>query len=122
VKLLLAVGLTAATATAARAHEGWGIVRDATGRLYVADVPANTIWRIDPDGRRVAAVRGVHSHALVIGPDGAVYGTDVALDGFARVWRLDGRGVVTTETDSTVGSRQSTAWRGSPTARSRSPT
>lgn len=76
-------------ASAAGAHEGWGIVRDSLGRLYVADIPANTVWRIDANGRMTAAMR-VHSHALVVGAGGAIYGTDVHVSsGIREVWRLD---------------------------------
>lgn len=76
-----------------RAHEGWGIVVDAQGRIYVADIPANTIWRFSSDGRSDAILRNVHSHALVLGADGFIYGTDVALTGSNRgVWKLDLRG------------------------------
>lgn len=77
-------------ASAAGAHEGWGIVRDSLGRLYVADIPANTVWRIDRNGRLEAVIRDVHTHALVIGADGAVYGSHVHLtEPVGGVWRLD---------------------------------
>jgi len=76
--------------TEARAHEGWGIVRDARGRIYVTDIPANTIWRIDANGRAVPVRRSTHSHALAVGADGAIYGTHVHLTQPIRsVWRLD---------------------------------
>lgn len=79
------------------AHEGWGVVRDAHGRVYVSDIPANTIWRIDPNGEVVPVLRDVHSHSLVLGSDGAVYGTDVHLTEPVRsLWRLDMSGRVTT--------------------------
>jgi hypothetical protein len=88
-RTLAALALPLAAAPAA-AHEGWGVAVDAHGRVYVADIPANTVWRISPDGRSEPVVRGVHSHALVVGPDGAVYGTDVHLTRPVRgVWRLD---------------------------------
>jgi hypothetical protein len=79
----------AAAALPAAAHEGWGVV-SRNGTVYVADIPANVIWRIGSDGAEVVA-RGIHSHALAIGPDGAVYGTDVEPDGSGsgRVWRVD---------------------------------
>ncbi|HEU4560813.1 MAG TPA: hypothetical protein VFS20_23375 [Longimicrobium sp.] len=77
----------------AAAHEGWGVVIDHQGRIYVADIPANVIWRISPDGRAEPVARGIHSHGLAIGPDGAVYGTDVEpAGGSRRVWRLDSGG------------------------------
>ena len=74
----------------AKAHEGWGIVRDARGRIYVTDIPANTIWRIDANGRAVPVRRATHSHALAVGADGAIYGTHVHFTEPVRsVWRLD---------------------------------
>src|SRR5687767_8715855 len=74
----------------AGAHEGWGIVRDAQGRIYISDIPANIIWRIARDGRVEAILRDTHSHALVVGPRGAIYGTNVPPAGVTRsVWRLD---------------------------------
>ncbi|MEJ7758249.1 MAG: hypothetical protein WKF55_01525 [Gemmatimonadaceae bacterium] len=86
----MTIALFCATAGKLDAHEGWGIVVDAHERVYVADIPANTIWRISPDGRTEPIVRGVHSHALALGFDGFVYGTDVAISGSSRtVWRLD---------------------------------
>ncbi|HEY0024569.1 MAG TPA: hypothetical protein VGB24_16765 [Longimicrobium sp.] len=85
--------LLAALAGGARpaaAHEGWGVVVDRHGRVYVADIPANIIWRITPGGPAEPVARGIHSHALALGPDGAVYGTHVHPSGSARgVWRLD---------------------------------
>jgi len=95
IKLSLVSLLLVAPANA-KAHEGWGIVRDAHGRLYVADIPANTIWRIDGDGRLEAVLRDVHSHNLAIGADGGVYGTDVHLTQPIRgLWRLDMSGQLT---------------------------
>jgi hypothetical protein len=74
----------------AAAHEGWGVVVDGSGRVYVADVPANIIWRFTPGWGPEPVARGIHSHALVLGPDGAVYGTHAEPDGPRRgVWRLD---------------------------------
>src|SRR5688500_5542828 len=74
----------------AGAHEAWGIVRDAQGRIYIRDIPANSIWRIARDGRVEAILRDTHAHALVVGPGGAIYGTNVPPAGVTRsVWRLD---------------------------------
>lgn len=88
----LSVLACAAAPSSAAAHEGWGVVVDGRGRVYVADIPANTIWRISPDGRAEQIARGIHSHALAIGPGGAVYGTDVdpgGGSGGGGVWRLE---------------------------------
>lgn len=74
----------------AAAHEGWGAVVDRLGRVYVADIPANIIWRYTPGWGAEPVARDIHSHALVLGPDGAVYGTHAEPDGPRRgVWRLD---------------------------------
>ena len=93
VTVLLSAGLLAASTSRAAAHEGWGLVVDSAGRVYVTDIPSNTIWRISPDGRIEAVGRHIHSHALSLGIDGAVYGTHVSLTEPVRsVWRLDSSG------------------------------
>lgn len=99
-----AVASTCLVAQQAAAHEGWGIVRDAHGRIYVTDIPGNTIWRIGIDGRVEPVLRDVHSHALVVGADGAIYGTNVHLTKPIRgVWRLDMTGRLTTIIPATRG-------------------
>ncbi len=66
------------------AHEGWGVV--------VSDIPGNTIWRI-ADGRAEPLLRNIHSHALIAGSDGAIYGTNPVPDGsLSSVWRVDANG------------------------------
>jgi hypothetical protein len=88
--LAAVVVLIVATSSTAAAHEGWGIVVDSRGRVYVTDIPANTIWRISSDGRVEAIRRFIHSHALSLGLDGAVYGTNVSLTQPVRsAWRFD---------------------------------
>jgi sugar lactone lactonase YvrE len=71
-----------------RAHEGWGIVVDREGQIYFSDIPTNTIWRITRDGN-LEKVLSKHSHALVLGEDGSIYGTQehhaAAVGG---VWRI----------------------------------
>ena len=90
---LLTAGLIMASPCPAAAHEGWGVVVDAQGRVYVTDIPANTIWRISPDGRVEPVGRHIHSHALSLGLDGAVFGTHSNLTQPIRgVWRLDKSG------------------------------
>src|SRR5688572_25223822 len=59
-------------ASRAEAHEGWGIVVDATGRVYVGDIPANIIWRISKEGKLERVALGKHSHALVLDAAGNV--------------------------------------------------
>lgn len=89
-----AVGvLSIASPSVGAAHEGWGVVLDSRGRVYVTDIPANTIWRILPDGRVEAIRHFIHSHALSLGLDGAVYGTNVSPAQPVRsVWRFDAGG------------------------------
>lgn len=72
-----------------RAHEGWGIVVDRQGQTYFGDIPTNTIWLIGRDGKLEAFLSNKHSHALVLGEDGNIYGTqehDAAAVG--SVWRI----------------------------------
>lgn len=106
-RFLVALGAIAGlciTPKEAKAHEGWGIVRDARGRIYVTDISSNTIWRIDSNGRAVAVLRDTHSHALVLGADGAIYGTNVhPTSGIRSVWRLDMSGRSTTLVPPTAG-------------------
>jgi len=91
--ILLAGGLQLAAPFPAEAHEGWGVVVDAEGHVYVADIPANTIWRISPDGRMEPVGRHIHSHALSLGLDGTLYGTHTNLTEPIRgVWRRDNSG------------------------------
>lgn len=71
----------------ALAHEGWGVVVHPLFGVVVADIPGNTIWRVTDDGAE-PLLRNLHSHALILGHDGAIYGTDPDTH---RVWRFDGR-------------------------------
>lgn len=73
-------------------HEGWGVaIHDELGVIF-SDIPGNTIWRIA--GNRVEPLlRNVHSHALVVGHDRAVYGTNPEPSGkVSSVWRIDAAG------------------------------
>jgi hypothetical protein len=79
-----------ALAGSAHAHEGWGVVVHPRHGVVVSDIPANTIWAFK-DGRETALARDIHSHSLIAGADGAIYGT-----GTNSVWRLDDSGRVTT--------------------------
>lgn len=71
-----------------QAHEGWGIVVDRQGQIYFSDIPTNTIWRIDRKGN-LGKVLSKHSHALYLGEDGSIYGSQehhaAAIGG---VWRI----------------------------------
>ena len=73
----------------ARAHEGWGIVVDRRGQIYFTDIPTNTIWRITREGKLEAFLSNKHSHALVLGEDGSIYGTEEHHAAAAgSVWRI----------------------------------
>ena len=79
-----------------RAHEGWGIVVNRQGQIYFTDIPTNTIWRITREGKLEAVLSNKHSHALVLGEDGSVFGTHEhqLTATFGRVWRIDPDGTV----------------------------
>jgi sugar lactone lactonase YvrE len=72
-----------------RAHEGWGIVVDRQGQIYFSDIPTNTIWRITREGKLEAFLTNKHSHALVLGEDGSIYGTqEHHASAVGSVWRI----------------------------------
>lgn len=72
-----------------RAHEGWGIVVDRQGQTYFGDIPTNTIWIIGRDGKLEAFLSNKHSHALVLGEDGSIYGTqEHHAAAIGSVWRI----------------------------------
>ena len=71
------------------AHEGWGIVVDRQGHIYFSDIPTNTIWRITREGKLEAFLSNKHSHALVLGEDGSIYGTqEHHAAAVGSVWRI----------------------------------
>lgn len=89
--------LLLALPAAAAAHEGWGIVADPRGRIFFTDLARSIIWRLDPDGTRVAVRERTRSHALVSLGDGSVYGVHVEpAEPVGSVWRLDADGSVHT--------------------------
>lgn len=74
-------------ASSAHAHEGWGIVVDRAGAVYFADIPANAVWKVSK-GKVEKVAANKHSHALVLDPSGALYGTNPHLTLPIRsVWR-----------------------------------
>jgi sugar lactone lactonase YvrE len=76
-------------AESVRAHEGWGIVVDREGQIYFSDIPTNTIWRITREGKLEAFLSNKHSHALVLGEDGSIYGTqEHHAAAVGHVWRI----------------------------------
>ena len=95
VVLLCAIASVLPTARA-EAHEGWGIVVDAAGRVYFGDIPANIIWRISKEGNLERVAHGKHSHALVLDSAGNVYGTNPHPTLPIRsVWKLSADGHLT---------------------------
>ena len=71
-----------------RAHEGWGIVVDRQGQIYFSDIPTNTIWRITRNGN-LEKVLSKHSHALFLGEDGSIYGSqEHHAAAIGSVWRI----------------------------------
>ncbi len=66
------------------AHEGWGIVVDKNGQVYFSDIPTNTIWKITLKGELKIAAPNQHSHALIKGGDGNIYGTHEN----GRLWKI----------------------------------
>ena len=96
IHLLLIVAASLLPTWRAEAHEGWGIVVDATGGVYFGDIPANVIWRISKEGKLERVALGKHSHALVLDSAGNVYGTNPHLTLPIRsVWRLTPHGRLT---------------------------
>ena len=71
-----------------RAHEGWGIVFDRQGQIYFSDIPTDTIWRITRNGN-LEKVLSKHSHALFLGEDGSIYGSqEHHAAAIGSVWRI----------------------------------
>jgi hypothetical protein len=82
-------------AESVRAHEGWGIVVDRKGQIYFSDIPTNTIWRITREGKLEAFLSDKHSHALALGEDGSIYGTqEHHAAAVGHVWRITPDGSV----------------------------
>lgn len=86
---LLVVIASLLTTSSARAHEGWGIVVNASGEIYVGDIPADVIWKISKEGKVEKVAERKHSHALVLDSAGNLYGTNPHFTLPIRtVWRL----------------------------------
>ena len=66
------------------AHEGWGIVMDGQGQVYFSDIPTNTIWQITREGQLEVVATNQHTHSLVRGDDGHIYGAHEN----GSVWRI----------------------------------
>ena len=93
---LLLVLASVLVTSAASAHEGWGIVVTRSGEIYVADIPADVVWRVSPNGKVEKVVTRKHSHALVLDSAGNLYGTNPHFTLPIRtVWRLTPDGQLT---------------------------
>jgi len=89
VAVLFALVASVFAASSALAHEGWGIVVNASGEIYVGDIPADVIWKISTTGKVEKVAHSKHSHALVLDSAGNVYGTNPHFTLPIRsVWRL----------------------------------
>ena len=87
--ILLAIVSASCFSDTVLAHEGWGIVVNRQGQIYFGDIPTNTIWRIAPEGKAEAFISNKHSHALVLGEDGSIYGTqEHHAAAIGSVWRI----------------------------------
>jgi len=88
---VFAVVLALLWRTAAFAHPGIGIVRDARGNVFYTDLAQ--VWKIDPAGRKSVAVPHVHTHELALDAQGNLYGEHLWYEGEKidkwgyRVWR-----------------------------------
>lgn len=82
--------------TNAESHPGIGIVMDSKGNVFYTDL--THVWKITPDGKRIIAVRNVHTHELYMDKDDNLYGeheyyNGEALDTWGNyVWCLDSKG------------------------------
>lgn len=68
--LFLTLSLTLHTASA---HPAWGIVADATGTLFFADIGHHgrgAVWMLKPDGSRRLLLRDFHAHNVSRDADG----------------------------------------------------
>jgi hypothetical protein len=100
IRLSIAAGLLlfVAAGTAALAHPGVGIVRDAQGNVYYTDLAQ--VWKIPPQGPKSVAVPSVHTHELCLDSAGNLYGEHLWYEGEKtdtwghRIWRRDPSGAV----------------------------
>lgn len=89
--LLFALCFPAADALA---HPAWGIVVDGHRQIYFSDL--ENIWKIDASGRLTkfrAGVSGKHTHDLMLGWDGNLYGEDLSYEPAtgrytSSIWRM----------------------------------
>jgi hypothetical protein len=94
--VLGAMLIVALSPAVALAHVSWGILVDRQGNVYVADVVAGVIWRLDRQGRLNQVVSGVHSHGIALDQTGRLYGEDARFVGgkfMVTLWRRASDGV-----------------------------
>ncbi len=82
--VLVAVAQCLFCAEKAWAHEGWGIVMGGQGQVYFCDIPTNTIWQITRAGELEVVAANQHTHSLIRGDDGSIYGAHEN----GSVWRI----------------------------------
>ncbi len=82
--------------TPATAQSSWGAGVTRRGSIVFCDRARSTVWQIDTNGKRTAALEGVTCHAVATGLDGEVLGEatpmDVTTTRGVGVWRLTAAG------------------------------
>ncbi len=103
----LATGILVLAAVPAFAQSDWGVGVTPNNDVYFCDARRDQVWKLDTLGTLSVAIPNVHCRALVVGPDGAVYGesvdagsrVDVSSQQFRGsalgIWRMDATGVRT---------------------------
>lgn len=84
------------TAGIASAQTSWGIGVLLNGSIVFCDAARNTVWRINPDGGRSAALTGVTCRAIVSAPNGAIVGEatpgDLSATQGVAIWEINSAG------------------------------
>jgi hypothetical protein len=84
--------LALASAPPAAAQTSWGLGVTRSGSIVFCDRDRSTVWQVNPDGSRQAALEGVNCHAVATGLDGQVLGEatpmDVTMSLGVGVWHL----------------------------------
>jgi hypothetical protein len=90
------LGATLLSARPAIAQTSWGLGVTRGGSIVFCDRVRSTVWQVDPDGSRHAALAGENCHAIATGLDGQVLGEatpmDVTTTRGVGVWRLNPAG------------------------------
>jgi sugar lactone lactonase YvrE len=89
----LVLACLALSVAPARAQTSWGVGVLSTGDVFFCDSTRERVWRLDRAGHLSVAIENTPCHALVVGPDGGVYGESIAIDtdlatANLAVWRL----------------------------------